>query len=186
MRGPVRVRETEIRRGIRAAAAEGYRVARIEISSDGKASLDNLQWQASDGAASPPSPGCAVGIGAMPRSPMSAPAIPQQVVDFLQQGYEPAHVVGGPKVDDVEVGFQHSRKAARSGSGSSTRWFCGLAPMTRKFGRLQTGFGNDDLKKRAANPFGCSDPRVAFPGQRKGLNAMSNGSTCRAVQRCRI
>jgi hypothetical protein len=39
MRGPVRVRETEIRRGIRAAEAEGYRVARIEISSDGKASL---------------------------------------------------------------------------------------------------------------------------------------------------
>ena len=39
MRGPVRVRETEIRRGIRAAEAEGYRVARIEISSEGKTSL---------------------------------------------------------------------------------------------------------------------------------------------------
>jgi hypothetical protein len=39
MRGPVRVRETEIKRGIRAAEAAGYRVARIEISSDGKASI---------------------------------------------------------------------------------------------------------------------------------------------------
>jgi hypothetical protein len=39
MRGPVRVRETEIRRGIRAAEAAGYRVERIEISSDGKTSL---------------------------------------------------------------------------------------------------------------------------------------------------
>ena len=51
MRGSVRVRETEIRRGIRAAEAEGYRVARIEVASDGKASLITTNGKLEDGAA---------------------------------------------------------------------------------------------------------------------------------------
>jgi hypothetical protein len=35
----VRVRETEMRRGIRAATLEGLTVERIEISTDGRASI---------------------------------------------------------------------------------------------------------------------------------------------------
>ena len=39
MRGQVRVRETEVRRAIRAAVAEGLLVERIDVSTDGRASI---------------------------------------------------------------------------------------------------------------------------------------------------